>query len=543
MRIAVYSRKSRWTGRGDSVENQVAMCREYIEKNIEGSQKAEIYIYEDEGFSGKNTKRPQFQKMLSDMKLRHFDYLVCYRLDRLGRNIGDLAVLIEKLNREHTEFVSIKERFDTTTPMGKAMLYFSGVLAQMEREQIAERVRDNMVMLARKGRWLGGNTPLGFYVREETESSGGEKTKRIYYLETEETEILWASFMFQEYIKQHSLKKVASRLQQWGILTRNGKPYSAQTVRDILTNPVYCCADQEACTYFRNQGCQVCLEAKEETGEKGLVAYGKTVSGPYKGKKTGREKWILAVGKHRGIISGKDFVKVQTMLDKQGNLLKEVGKVQNEVCLLSGILYCSCNHKMRPKYYSAGQKTKEGQRKFSYRCTYRDKTCREGCQMPPVQGNRLDEQVWEKLLDYTRKQVSICSVFEKICTKLIKSEKIANYKSRTEIAKLEIKEKEREIRRLTEILAKTNQEDAFSREIETEIKKRFLQKEKLEAEIEETEGHDKKESAKQIVEENLVQQCSSFEGLFSMLDIYQKREYVRLFTEQIVWDGIAARLR
>ena len=107
-------------------------------------------------------KRPQFQQMLRDMEERHFDYLVCYKLDRLGRNLADLAALMEGLEHRGTSFISIKEKFDTTTPIGKAMLYFSGVLAQMEREQIAERVRDNMLMLARSGRWLGGNTPHGF---------------------------------------------------------------------------------------------------------------------------------------------------------------------------------------------------------------------------------------------------------------------------------------------------------------------------------------------------------------------------------------------
>ena len=122
MRIAIYVRKSKWTGRGESI--------------IEDSREAQILVYSDEGFSGKDTNRPEFQKMLEDMKLRPFQYLVCYRLDRLGRNLADLALLIEKLNREHTEFISIKERFDTSTPMGKAMVYFSGVLAQMEREQI-----------------------------------------------------------------------------------------------------------------------------------------------------------------------------------------------------------------------------------------------------------------------------------------------------------------------------------------------------------------------------------------------------------------------
>ena len=82
MKIFIYSRKSKWTGRGESVENQLTMCREYIQYNIEGADKAEIVEYEDEGYSGKNTNRPQFQKMMSDIKQGGCNYLVCYKLGR-----------------------------------------------------------------------------------------------------------------------------------------------------------------------------------------------------------------------------------------------------------------------------------------------------------------------------------------------------------------------------------------------------------------------------------------------------------------------------
>ena len=80
MRIAIYVRKSKWTGRGESIENQILMCREYIEKFIEDSREAQILVYSDEGFSGKDTNRPEFQKMLEDMKQGPFQYLVCYRI-------------------------------------------------------------------------------------------------------------------------------------------------------------------------------------------------------------------------------------------------------------------------------------------------------------------------------------------------------------------------------------------------------------------------------------------------------------------------------
>ncbi len=96
------------------------------------------------------------------MKRQKPDYLVCYRLDRISRNVSDFSALIEELNDRNISFVCIKEEFDTSKPMGKAMMYIASVFAQLERETIAERVRDNMLMLARTGRWLGGTTPLGY---------------------------------------------------------------------------------------------------------------------------------------------------------------------------------------------------------------------------------------------------------------------------------------------------------------------------------------------------------------------------------------------
>lgn len=154
MNIAIYSRKSRFTGKGESIENQIELCRAYINKNYLNPN---IFIYEDEGFSAATTERPQFKKLLSDSKNKKFDVLVCYRIDRVSRNIADFSRIINDFVSRGIDFVSIKEQFDTSTPMGRAMMYIASVFAQLERETIAERIRDNMMELAKMGRWLGGD--------------------------------------------------------------------------------------------------------------------------------------------------------------------------------------------------------------------------------------------------------------------------------------------------------------------------------------------------------------------------------------------------
>ena len=136
---AIYSRKSKFTGKGESIENQVEMCKQYG-RNI-GINTFEIY--EDEGFSAKNTDRPEFQRLMKDIKKKKFTHLICYRLDRINRNVADFSNTLEILNKYDISFVSIKEQFDTSNAMGRAMMNISAVFAQLEREPTAERIRDN----------------------------------------------------------------------------------------------------------------------------------------------------------------------------------------------------------------------------------------------------------------------------------------------------------------------------------------------------------------------------------------------------------------
>ena len=111
-------------------------------------------------------------------KERKIRAIVVYRLDRISRNISDFSSLIEELGRLGIDFVSIRESFDTSSPMGRAMMYIASVFSQLERETIAERIRDNMHELAKTGRWLGGTTPHGLRLRERQEHHGGRQDQK-----------------------------------------------------------------------------------------------------------------------------------------------------------------------------------------------------------------------------------------------------------------------------------------------------------------------------------------------------------------------------
>lgn len=211
MKFFIYSRKSVLTDKGESVKNQIELCRKYITAKFEDAQH-EITVYEDEGFSAKNVLRPSFQRMMNMLDVQAPDFIVCYRLDRISRNVGDFASLIENLNYRGISFISVSEEFDTSKPMGKAMMYIASVIAQLERETTAERVRDNMRLLAKSGYWLGGNTPIGYTSKQFHEVLIEGKIKKFHQLEMNPDEIGLVTYMFDTMRNSHSISHIVKEL-------------------------------------------------------------------------------------------------------------------------------------------------------------------------------------------------------------------------------------------------------------------------------------------------------------------------------------------
>ena len=363
MVFGIYCRKSVLTDKGESVENQLEMCREYIRNRFGDNNK--IIIYEDEGYSGKNTARPMFRKMTEDIK--KLDYVVCYRLDRLSRSVSDFSALVEMMNRNKTGFICIKEEFDTSKPMGKAMMYIASVFSQLERETIGERVRDNMLMLAKTGRWLGGNTPLGYSSIREAYTCGG-RTKYACFLKSN-GELETVERIFKAFEKSESLSKATDIVNDMELKTKNGLDFTNQAVKDILSNPVYCRADKKAFEYFENRNIKVYGEICKRV----LISYNKNDD----------ENIIIAVGKHLPIISGERWIKIQEML-KTDAAFDRRGLLRG-AALASGAIICGlCGEKMYAVKRSGG-------RGFDYIC--RRKRRKEGCLCKNLNGVIADEKI------------------------------------------------------------------------------------------------------------------------------------------------------
>ena len=175
---AIYARQSVEKADSISVESQIEFCK------FE-TRGGEYKSYIDRGFSGKNTNRPAFEEMLRDIKKGMIKRVIVYKLDRISRSILDFSNMMETFEKYNVQFVSSTEKFDTQTPIGRAMLSICIVFAQLERETIQKRVADSYYSRSKKGFYMGGRVPYGFSL-EKTVINGIQTSK--YAPKSEEIE-------------------------------------------------------------------------------------------------------------------------------------------------------------------------------------------------------------------------------------------------------------------------------------------------------------------------------------------------------------------
>src|SRR5436190_10285310 len=147
MRCALYARVSTFD---QEPENQLQELRRYC-----AARGWTAVEYVDRGVSGSKDKRPAPDQLVVDAKRRRFDTLVVWRLDRLGRNLRHLILLLDELQALGISFVSLGEGIDTATPAGRLQLHILAAIAEFERSRCVERVRAGMARARAEGKHLG----------------------------------------------------------------------------------------------------------------------------------------------------------------------------------------------------------------------------------------------------------------------------------------------------------------------------------------------------------------------------------------------------
>ena len=280
--IALYVRVStqEQAKEGYSITEQVNRLTKYCEAMC-----WQIYkTYTDPGYTGSNTNRPGLQALLKDIKSGHIDKVLVYKLDRLSRSQKDTLNLIEdEFLANNVDFISLNENFDTSTPFGKAMVGILAVFAQLEREQIKERMHMGMEARAKTGKWCGGrHRPTGYEFIDD-------ELKIIPY------EAMQVKEAFESIASGNSVNATVNLFKSKGYTTQYGQ-WNSDRLNLILKNKVYI----------------------------GMIKYGDN----------------YYPGCHEPIISEELFDEVQSELKRRGDLHRNNRNPGKATSYLGGLMYC-----------------------------------------------------------------------------------------------------------------------------------------------------------------------------------------------------------
>ena len=333
--IALYERVSTdlQAEKGHSIEEQQIRLEKYCEAlDLKG-----FIHYTDAGFSGADMNRPALQKLLEDVRTHKIEKVIVYKLDRLSRSQKDTLFLIEDVFlKNDCDFISVTEKFDTSSPLGKAMIGIISVFAQLERETIKERLTLGRDARAKKGLFHGGNSvPIG-YTYKDGSLIVDEKTAPL------------VREIFNLYESGKSLTRVADDLNLICTTPRGGK-WHYKNVKYILTNIIY-----------------IGMIKSKETAFKGL---------------------------HEGIISEEQFYKVQSLIEQRSRdselYKRRTGK---SVSLLGSLCFCErCGRK-----YSRKMLVKNKRKYYYYECRSR-KNRLDNCNNKAYRMEELDNMILDEI--------------------------------------------------------------------------------------------------------------------------------------------------
>lgn len=259
---AIYVRQSIDRTDSLSIESQIAWC-------LAETHGRAHRIYSDRGFSGGNTNRPGFAAMMEDVQNGLIHRVIVYKLDRISRSLVDFVNITESLHRNAVAFVSATERFDTASPMGRAMLGICMIFAELERETIRKRVTDAYAARCRRGLYMGGRIPYGFQLCDTVI----DNIRTAMYAPMVE-EAMQIREIYRLYaIGDDTMASLAARLPSHGLPHLRGGTWNSARISELLKNPIYVRADYRIREHFIAMGTVVPEGADRFTGSNGCYLY------------------------------------------------------------------------------------------------------------------------------------------------------------------------------------------------------------------------------------------------------------------------------
>ena len=239
VRCAIYTRVSTDHGLDqefNSLDAQYDAASAYIKSQAHAGWTLIRSRYDDGGYSGGSTARPDLQKLLDDIRARKVDVIVVYKVDRLTRSLADFAKLVELFDAHGVSFVSVTQQFNTTTSMGRLTLNVLLSFAQFEREVTSERIRDKIAASKRKGLWVGGNLPLGYEMKDGKVAIVEAEAELVRSIFRRYLELGGVNELLRDLKKRNIRTK--TRLLSTGA-TRGGIPFGRGALYYLLSNRFY----------------------------------------------------------------------------------------------------------------------------------------------------------------------------------------------------------------------------------------------------------------------------------------------------------------
>ena len=487
-KVAIYTRKSVITNKGDSIGVQLKQSADYAMSQLKLPEDYEFEQYSDKGLSGYYADRPDFQRMLHDIDSGKIRAVACYKLDRISRKTSDLMRLLEYLEKNDVVLLVCSNNINTQISTSKIIIQVLAIIAEFERDILTERIQDNLMELSKDGRWMGGQTPTGFDKQRVATGSGKNKSAVSFLVPIPEQREQ-VQLIFKKFLETRSYNRTKVYMNENGYVTKNGLPYRMRAISDILHNPVYCTADPTSYQFFFDNGANVAGNIEDFDGKHALSGYNKTdhVKDEHEDSTFFNPKftqlsfrkpindWIISVGKHEPFISSEDWIAAQ-------QLMKDIEEQHNRPhratnALLSGLMICPKCGKVLNVVSESGRWTR-GRPRFKYVCPGHRK---KECDYLAVDGVKLDDQVVRQLAALVDEQKeTYFKLIEARIRELTRSDaserEYQETKKDIEKIKADIAAQIRNLREADDVLRKFIQDDVTEMTAELSRKEAVLQK-------------------------------------------------------------------
>lgn len=531
MVFGIYARKSLHSDQSDSVENQVLLAEEYIEKHYPAIEKQVIY-YIDEDRSGGDMFRPDWERLISDMRNHVLDIIVCYKLDRVGRDVADLALFYREIVQYDLVVIPVRDNLEIKedmTPVEKGMMYMNAVFSQIERENTIVRVSDNMIKLAEKGYWCGGRPPIGFQLQRVMSDNMRMHTILVENPST----VPFLHKLVHDFLNEGlSLGGMETKYRKEKFVTPLGATLTGSQIWVLLTNPNYVAADGIMYDYYASMGCKMAKPRESFDGQHGIIAYCRgrgAGKGMHKRKRilNPPEKWIISVGHHKPILDSQTFLSIQERFGQ--NIIDKTRK--HKIGILKGVLRCSCGRLMRTKYKYDKKYNIEYQH---YYCPGKDRLGPEYCSTKMIRLDDIDAEVIQQLtdisLDYTLIDQYISPVIP-----------IPSLRSRSVVEK-ELRSVQNKISNLTQALANTDESPA-AKYIISSIETLDAQITKLKKELYDISLAENKARKREVDKMERYQMVCHIIERLDVADYDEINGLIRELFAECVWDGEKLRIK